>query len=73
MNRDKLNDTAASYRRALEVERRAIDNLLLLDPEDREPARRQYEAAVQERGRLAQLLLDAGRQLPPPSEFGQLT
>lgn len=73
MNRDKLNDTAASYRRALEMERRAIDQMLQLDPQEREPARRQYETAVEERERLAQLLLDAGRQLPPPSEFGQLT
>jgi hypothetical protein len=72
MNRNKLNDTAASYRRALEVERRAIDHMLLLDPAERGQARREYEKAVQERARLGQLLLDAGRQLPPPSEFGQL-
>lgn len=46
-----------------------MDRMVQVPPEERMQARRNYQAAVQERQRLEQLLVAAGRELPPPSSF----
>jgi hypothetical protein len=64
MARDKLINTADRYRHALETERLALEHMLEVAPEARAQARHNYQAAVQERERIGQQLLDAGKELP---------
>ena len=70
--KQQLNATAERYRRALELERVTMGRLLEVDPSERAQARRNFQAAVQERERLEHLLVAAGRELPPPSSFPPL-